>query len=215
MPSSHIHLKLQYALIFVAFPAFLWLAKPRGWIYSVLWLMSAWTVAVMRRKFNYSFTTDWNAPAVTLPVVRAIALRFLPWAAALLIFTWFYLPQAQFFSLPLERPLTWVMVMIWYPVLSVIPQELIFRSFFFRQYECWFARPQVGLFLNAFAFGWLHIFLQQWVPVVFCFIGSYLFADTYRKTKSLAAVCFEHALYGCFVFTIGLGYYFYHGNIAR
>ena len=45
--------------------------------------------------------------------------------------------------------------------------------------------------------------------------GGLFFADTYAKTRSLAAVYFEHALYGCYLFTIGLGFYFYHGNAVR
>ena len=214
MLTAERRLALQYTLIFVAFPAIISLSKPRGWIYAVLWLMTAWTLALMRRKYNYVFRLDWNRRAVTRQVIKSILLRFLPFAAALLAFSWVMIPN-HLFSLPLERPGTWLMVMIWYPVLSVLPQELIFRSFFFRQYERWFATPAVGLAANAFAFGWLHIILQNWVAVVFSIIGGYLFADTYRKTRSLAAVSFEHALYGCFIFTIGLGQFFYHGQAVK
>ena len=207
-------LALQYTLIFVIFPALISLSKPRGWIYAVLWLMAAWTLALMKRKFNYSFKADWHAEGLTREVAERIFLRFIPFAAALFAFAWYMAPEFLF-SLPRERPITWIVVLIWYPALSVIPQEVIFRSFFFRQYAHWFEKWHWGALANAFAFGWLHIILQNWVAIVFSAIGSYLFADTYRKTKSLAAVSFEHALYGCYIFTIGLGRFFYHGHAVQ
>lgn len=46
------------------------------------------------------------------------------------------------------------------------------------------------------------------------FVGEVLFATCYAETGSLATSCFEHALYGCWLFTLGLGQYFYHGTIA-
>jgi hypothetical protein len=48
---------------------------------------------------------------------------------------------------------------------------------------------------------------------LFCAIGGVFFARTYTARPSLALVVAEHALYGCFLFTLGLGHYFYHGAI--
>ena len=36
-----------------------------------------------------------------------------------------------------------------------------------------------------------------------------MFATTYQRYRSLALVCLEHAIYGCLIFTLGLGWYFY------
>jgi hypothetical protein len=36
----------------------------------------------------------------------------------------------------------------------------------------------------------------------------------HAETGSLAASSFEHAHYGNWLFTVGLGQYFYHGTIA-
>jgi len=44
--------------------------------------------------------------------------------------------------------------------------------------------------------------------------GGLLFAFRYAQTGSLATSCFEHALYGCWLFTVGLGQNFYHGTVA-
>ncbi len=62
---------------------------------------------------------------------------------------------------------------------------------------------------NALAFGYMHAVFRNPLAVVLALAGGALFAHTYDRTRSLCAVCFEHALYGCFIYTIGLGRYFY------
>jgi membrane protease YdiL (CAAX protease family) len=68
--------------------------------------------------------------------------------------------------------------------------------------------------ISGAAFGLAHIVFNNWVAPVLCAVGGVLFAHTYHKTRSLALVCLEHALYGDFVFTVGLGRYFYHGAVG-
>jgi uncharacterized protein len=46
---------------------------------------------------------------------------------------------------------------------------------------------------------------------VLTFFGGILFAWRYVETGSLLTSSVEHALYGCWLFTVGLGVYFYHG----
>ena len=41
--------------------------------------------------------------------------------------------------------------------------------------------------------------------LLFTFIGGYIFAYTYQKTKSWFWVCAEHAIYGSWLFTVGMG----------
>ncbi len=106
-----------------------------------------------------------------------------------------------------------MMVMCLYPLLSVVPQEIIFRPFFFRRFEPLFPRPWLMLAASAITFGFAHVLFQNWVAVLMCMAGGLIFAITYQRTRSLAVVWFEHALYGCFIFTIGLGTYFYHGSV--
>ncbi len=39
-----------------------------------------------------------------------------------------------FLSMPYYRPMLWLAVLVLYPLLSVIPQELVYRTFFFHRY---------------------------------------------------------------------------------
>lgn len=141
---------------------------------------------------------------------RRVALRFLAGATALTALVATLLPE-RFLELPRERPLLWAMVMVGYPVLSVIPQELLYRTFFFHRYRrllgasTWLA--------SALVFGWAHLLFGNWIAVALTIIGGGLFADTYRRTGSLGLASLEHALYGQLVFTIGLGRYFYGGTV--
>lgn len=213
MPSSLFCMKLECFLIFAAFPPAFAALRPHSWMYVALWiafLLCGRTLA----KGGYSLRTDWNWSIVTRQELARLFMRFLPLAFALICFTYLTIPE-RLFNFPRERPQLWAMVMLLYPLLSVVPQELIFRSFFFRRYAPLFGEGRMMTVASALAFGWVHVLLLNWVAVVFSIVGGWLFADTYRKTKSLAATSLEHALYGNLIFTLGLGYYFYHGQAVR
>jgi len=51
------------------------------------------------------------------------------------------------------------------------------------------------------------------LPVALCVLGGVLFGWSYERGRSLAAAWLEHGLYGCAVFTLGLGWLFYGGSV--
>lgn len=207
------YLALECLLIFGVLPPALALLKPHGWMYAALWVVSGFAALTLLRQ-GYRFWPDWNIEAVDRALMKAMILRFIPLALALALFTYLAIPD-RLFDLPRERPQLWVLVMVFYPLFSVIPQELLFRSYFFRRYAPLFASPRRMIAASALVFGWVHILLLNPVAVIFSGLGGIIFASTYHKSRSLAAVCIEHALYGCLIFTLGLGYYFYHGQAVR
>ena len=66
-----------------------------------------------------------------------------------------------FFRLPLEKPKVWMTVMIAYPVISVLPQEFIFRVFLFKRYQRYLGTGWFMIFFSGFMFGWAHIFFWE------------------------------------------------------
>lgn len=50
-----------------------------------------------------------------------------------------------------------------------------------------------------------HIFFRNTLVLVLTFFGGLLFAITYSKTKSTLLVSIEHAIYGSWLFTVGMG----------
>ncbi len=207
-------LRAEFLLLFFVAPLVLALLKPRGLIYWLLWFSALLAIYTLKKNHGWRWREDWNFKALNRTAIFSLLKRFIPLAIALLAFAWVTIPD-RLFSLPLERPQIWVMVMLLYPLLSVVPQEVLFRTLIFRRYATVFTSPQSMAAASALAFGWVHIVLLNWVAVVFSAAGGVLFAHTYHRTRSLACACFEHALYGCYIFTIGMGFYFYHGNAVR
>lgn len=58
-----------------------------------------------------------------------------------------------------------------------------------------------------------HIFYANWMASLLSMFGGWLFSYRYTKTKSLIAISLEHGFGGDFLFTIGIGWYFYSGSI--
>lgn len=117
----------------------------------------------------------------------------------------------RLFDFPRRNPQMWAMVMVFYPLLSVVPQEFVYRSFFFRRYAALFPNPNTMIAVNALSFAAMHFVLQNWVAPLLSLIGGAIFAYGYQQHRSLKWVALEHALYGCMIFTVGLGWFFFRG----
>jgi membrane protease YdiL (CAAX protease family) len=104
--------------------------------------------------------------------------------------------------------------MLAYPVLSVYPQGVLYRAFFFERYAPLFPGRWMMILASAAAFAFLHVIFRNPLAPAITFAGGLLFAARYAATGSLATSCLEHALYGCWLFTVGLGQFFYHGTMA-
>jgi len=113
-------------------------------------------------------------------------------------------PELLFKSV-LEQPWVWIKFLLIYTFISVVPQEYIYRIFFFYRYKKLSKNTQLLYLANALLFSLAHLFFQNTYVFVFTFLGGYLFSYTYHKTKSWIWVSIEHAIYGGWIFTLGLG----------
>lgn len=104
-----------------------------------------------------------------------------------------------------NKPMFWAFILFIYTVFSVYPQELIYRTFFFQRYESLFRNDALFILINAALFSLAHLFFKNTLVMVLTFIGGILFALTFKKTKSTLLVSVEHAMYGCWLFTVGMG----------
>lgn len=190
-------------------PLILLYFKQRLLVIAALWLAAIVTFIFLRKKHALVFGTDWNAQAFRQGW-RFILKRFLILGSLLTALVAVFLPDL-FLSMPKQRPNLWAAVMFIYPVLSVWPQEMVYRTFIFRRYQPFFDKISFPI-LSAAAFGFVHILFLNPVAILLTASGGYMFARTYEKSRSLALVCFEHALYGCLIFTIGLGRFFFLGT---
>ena len=158
-----------------------------------------------RHDFGRLFTMPDDADG---PVLKELALKGTAVALGVYILAFRFHPDGLF-AFPSREPVIWMVVMLLYPLLSALPQELIYRAFFFERYEPLFRNEQVLGYASAVAFAFLHIVYDNGWALALSLLGGLLFAHTYRRTRSLFWVSVEHALYGCIIFTVGLGRYFY------
>lgn len=206
---------LSLALVFVALPAAIGVALPPFLWVPALWVVAAWAGWRVRRESGVRPAEFWSAInwRRAWPELRRVALRFAV-CAMLLGASMAWLAPERLFDLPRERPGVWLAILALYPALSVFPQEVLYRRFFFHRVRRLLGSETAGVWESAIVFAAMHAIFRNGYAVVLSLVGGWLFADTYRRTGSLRLVCLEHALYGCMLFTFGLGDYFSHGEVS-
>ncbi len=117
----------------------------------------------------------------------------------------FWVAPDKLFSVLIKKPGLWIMILFIYTFLSVWPQEIIYRTFFYERYKQLIKNKWLFIFINAILFSLAHLFLKSFLVQLLTFIGGLLFAYTYQKTKSTTLVSIEHAVYGNWLFTVGMG----------
>lgn len=140
--------------------------------------------------------------------VKNVLKRFALLGPLLTVFTVLFFPE-YLFSFPLERPELFAAVILLYPLMSVLPQEIAYRAFFLQRYAKLFQNPKTLYIINIIAFAYMHIVFDNIYALFFSAIGGYMFLRTYIKSGSFILVIMEHTFYGWLVFTIGLGRFFY------
>lgn len=199
----------EFLVLFVALPlAFRFKPFPFPPI-PALWLVMAYCLFRLRSDASFSRRLLWNPEPFPRFAIQ-IALAFLGIALLLGLSVYVLRPQLLF-NFVRRAPLFWGVVMLLYPLLSVYPQGVIYRAFFFHRYRALFPGKLLLILASAVAFAFVHIVFRNPLAVAFTFIGGLLFAWRYQETGSLFTSSLEHALYGCLMFTIGLGEYFYKG----
>ena len=117
-----------------------------------------------------------------------------------------------FLEFPRNRPETYTRIMLLYPLMSVLVQELVYRTFFFHRYGVLFGTWWwTAILLNGVLFGLGHIVIGTPLAIYGTMATGALFAWRYAMTRSFWAVFIEHTLWGALVFTVGLGRYFFTG----
>ncbi len=195
------YLWIELGALFVLWPGLaLWLEGVSKFLVFAAPLSYAAIVCVRAKPARPAPMWAWRVPAMRL-------LLALP----LLILTTRWLAPEYWLAFPRERPGLWALVMVLYPFLSALPQEFLYRRFFFWRYAPLLGEGALRVGVNALLFGWLHAMYDNAPALILSTIGGLFFAGTYAHTRNLALVWIEHALYGQLLFTLGLGRFFYEG----
>lgn len=224
LPSLPKHWMLwsEWLLLFALLPfGFNWLIKtpaeqlggisPRALLFGSLWGL---TLIILRYYQKQKHQIPWNLSALRSANHWGQLLGVLFFSSIALSLLLYLYEPTKLFQLPKERTDLWLRILIFYPILSVLPQEIIFRLYFFDRYKSIFTNDRWLVVASALSFAHAHLLFGNPIAYILSFIGGLLFAKTYCHSKSLALVIVEHALYGQFIFTIGLGWYFYSGAVT-
>ncbi|MDC8004777.1 CPBP family glutamic-type intramembrane protease [Aureisphaera galaxeae] len=196
------YLLVEFFLIFIAVPVSF--ALPYSpWVKGPIALLGfAYIVYVLFRvekiKFKVKRGIDWKA------FWRRILIIFGVIALTTTAFVYFSEPKNLFY-VPRTNIGLYVIILFVYTFLSVWQQEIIYRTFFFKRYEELFNSKYLFIFVNAIVFSLAHIFFRNTLVMVLTFVGGLLFAWTYFRFRSTTLVSIEHALYGNWLFTVGMG----------
>ncbi|MCL7959569.1 MAG: CPBP family intramembrane metalloprotease [marine benthic group bacterium] len=211
---SRVALWCEFTILFVAVPVWLWFDRLHFGqrIIPTLVVISVLCLVVLLRDRSFDRSRLWNRGNFGRHL-RATLKRLLIGTVVLGAFTAVFEP-ALFLRFPRESPRMWAMVMVFYPVFSVYPQELIFRTFLFHRYRPLFGSTRNLVIVSAIAFGLAHVFFANLLAPLLSTVGGWVFARTYARSASTLQATIEHGLWGDVLFTVGLGWYFYGGSIG-
>ncbi|OUS00767.1 abortive infection protein [Flavobacteriales bacterium 33_180_T64] len=164
-----------------------------GFIYILFVLLR-----IEKNSFKIASNLNWKA------FFKCVTIQLIGIAILTTIYMWF-VDQPNLFVVVLNKPLKWLVFLFIYSFFSVYPQELIYRTFFFQRYRDLFKSEVLFIIVNAILFSLAHMFFRNGLVMVLTFIGGILFALTFKKTKSTLMVSIEHAIYGSWLFTVGMG----------
>ncbi|GIU00299.1 hypothetical protein TSL6_08050 [Sulfurovum sp. TSL6] len=207
---SRLYLICELLGIFVIIPAIIYALLPLPFI-PILWLITFLCIWAVSKDKTFDRDSLWRASELKKNY-KGMLKQFLIITVVMMALVYVFIPD-HLFSLIKEDPLVWSLIVILYPLISVFPQELLYRTFFFHRYKMLFKKKWQIITVNTLLFGYMHIIFQNWVAVGLTVLGGFLFASMYERTRSTLLVSVAHALYGELIFTVGLGTYFYTGTL--
>ncbi|WP_420584672.1 CPBP family intramembrane glutamic endopeptidase [Ruegeria sp.] len=210
--TPHLRLRLEFGLFFIAVPVLIAVFFPPNWMFPSLFTFTAIGIVLLHYTPGYAWAElryNWQNWSWREVVVFTIAMT--AFCAALVMVM---RPDAAFFLLS-NRPEFLIVIWLGYPILSALPQELLFRSLFFRRYHAILPDGRAAYLLNAGLFSLAHLMYWSWIVAIMTFAGGLLFTWAYRKRGSFFYAVLLHAIAGNIIFAAGLGVYFYSGNVQR
>ena len=200
---------VEFLALYLGAPLAMALAMPPDWLWPVFLAVTLAAVILLALTPGFAWGELTRGRVAWGEVAMVAAATGV--AAGLLV--WLLVP-GQALALPRRAPGFWLVLMLLYPLLSALPQELVFRALFFRRYGGLFDGRRAAVAVNALGFGLAHLMFWNWVTAAMTVAGGLIFARAYLRHGFPQAVLL-HAVAGGIVFTSGLGVFFYHGAIGR
>lgn len=201
----------EFVALFIAIPLMIAVALPPRLMFAALFTLSLGGLGllVMTGGFDWRFLRrGWRQ----LPWAEAGLIILAVMATGVVILS--VTQPERLFALTRHAPRWMLFILLLYPLLSALPQELIFRALFFHRYGALMPGRWAALAVNAAVFSLAH--LMYWNPIVLVMtaIGGWLFGRAYLD-RGFPAAWFLHMIAGNSVFLVGMGGWFYSGAVVR
>ena len=196
-------LKFELFFIYLFLPFLILIFQSKILIFSLMYCVFIFSFLKLRKDKNFKLKSltkkiNWKISFILFFVF--------------LIFGYLYVlfyDSTLLFSFPKNNFRLWVLVMFIYPFFSVIPQEIIYRVYFYHRYKKLFGgNLSLLTLLNLFFFSFAHIVFNNPHAILITAIASPIFSYLYIK-ESFLTCALVHSLGGQILFTFGLGKYFY------
>lgn len=206
---------VEFAALYIAMPLMLAFALKPSAMWPMLFGSLAFALLILERMPGFT----WRR-RLCMPRAKdwAFCTLIVGGAAGLALLAVLFLHPDRLLAMPREAPGVWLIVALVYPSLSVLPQEVIWRTLFFERYGALFPNQAAAALVNGAAFGLAHLFYWNWPAVAFATLGGFFFALAYQRAgrrRAFILVCVAHALAGLAIFSLGLHEQFTHGAVGR
>lgn len=202
MMQTNLYKAFELFLLFVLYPISLsmnysiWIKLAVGIIgfLYVLWILLRVEKVSLRTRKNIPWKMYLKHVFIVFLFIVIVTSTFVLWQS-----------PKNFFYVPIYKPGMFAAIFLVYSLLSVWPQEIIYRTFFFQRYESFFTNKWQLVFVNSVLFSLAHLFFGNTLVLLLTFVGGLLFGITYLRFRSTTLVSIEHALYGNWLFAVGMG----------
>ncbi len=198
------HLSFEHFLLFVVFPFSLAL-EYSIYIKLGMGLVALTYVAVVSIKNRYYKPLKLKfSPTQKSSYLKRLLLKFLSIAILTSVITILFYQENLFNAIRNNLGRYFIILGI-YVFFSVIPQEFIYRQFYFQRYNILFKSEKQLIVANTLVFCIGHLFFNNLLVLAITLVGGLIFSLSYFKYQSFKWICVEHSLYGLWLYTIGLG----------
>jgi len=210
--ASRTRLIAEFVVFFLAAPIAIATLLPATIMFPALFLITAIGIVLLHVTDGFHWgdlSRGWQAVFWKKIVIFTASTLI---ACLAVIYT---LAPQEAFNIARQQPLMLLAIFTLYPLISALPQELVFRPLFFRRYASILPDTNAAILLNAAIFSLAHLMYWSWVVAIMTFFGGLIFAYAYEKRGSFPLAVILHSIAGNIIFLVGLGIYFYSGNVTR
>lgn len=205
-------LGMEFALLYLLAPVAMAVLLPPSAMFRALFAVTALGIGLLHLTPGFRWrdlARGWGRISLRLVAVVAGLTALAGYVVMRLT-----APEALF-GLVRSNPALLAMIAAFYPVLSALPQEIVFRPLFFRRYGPILPALRPAIVLNAAVFSFAHLMYWSWIVAAMTFAGGLVFAWSYEARRNFPEAVVLHAVAGVIAFVLGLGVYFYSGNVVR